>query len=64
MLNPFLYYLVLFRAYDLLPAQEAQPLNYTWPIVLVLLSAIMLHQRLRWYTSLASIARDVYQRRR
>jgi drug/metabolite transporter (DMT)-like permease len=52
-LNPFLYYLVLFRAYDLLPAQEAQPLNYTWPIVLVLLSAVVLHQRVRWYTWMA-----------
>ena len=47
LLNPFLYYLVLFRAYDLLPAQEAQPLNYTWPIVLVLLSIIFLRQRIR-----------------
>ena len=35
-LNPFLYYVVLFKAYSLLPAQEAQPLNYTWSIVLVL----------------------------
>ena len=47
LLNPFLYYLVLFRAYDLLPAQEAQSLNYTWPIVLVLLSIILLRQRIR-----------------
>ncbi len=47
LLNPFLYYVVLFRAYDLLPAQEAQPLNYTWPIVVVLLSAPMLGQRVR-----------------
>ncbi|MBN1447816.1 MAG: DMT family transporter [Bacteroidetes bacterium] len=47
LLNPFLYYLVLFRAYDLLPAQEAQPLNYTWPIVLVLLSILLLRQRVR-----------------
>lgn len=47
LINPFLYYLVLFRAYDLLPAQEAQPLNYTWPIVLVMFSVIFLHQRLR-----------------
>ena len=39
-LNPFLYYLVLFKAYSLLPAQVAQPLNYIWPIVLVLLAAI------------------------
>lgn len=55
-LNPFLYYLVLFRAYDLLPAQEAQPLNYTWPIVLVLLSALFLRQRLRGYTAAAMTA--------
>ncbi|MCB2204062.1 DMT family transporter [bacterium] len=47
LLNPFLYYIVLFRAYDLLPAQEAQPLNYTWPVVLVLLSAVLLRQPLR-----------------
>lgn len=46
-LNPFLYYVVLFQAYDLLPAQEAQPLNYTWPIMIVLLSAPMLGQRIR-----------------
>ena len=31
-LNPFLYHIVLFGAYDLLPAQQAQALNYTWPI--------------------------------
>ena len=45
-LNPCLYYLILFRAYDLLPAQEAQPLNMTWPIVLTLMSALILRQRL------------------
>ena len=43
-LNPFLYYLVLFEAYDRLPAQEAQPLNYTWPIVVVILSVPLLKQ--------------------
>jgi drug/metabolite transporter (DMT)-like permease len=46
LLNPFLYYLVLFRAYDLLPAQEAQPLNYTWAITLSLLSVPLLKQRI------------------
>ncbi|MEE8512085.1 MAG: DMT family transporter, partial [Acidiferrobacterales bacterium] len=45
-LNPFLYYTVLFKAYDLLPAQEAQPLNYTWAIMLALLSIPLLKQRL------------------
>lgn len=46
LLNPFLYYLVLFKAYSLLPAQEAQPLNYTWPIVLSIMSGIFLKQPL------------------
>ncbi|SDL12697.1 Permease of the drug/metabolite transporter (DMT) superfamily [Maridesulfovibrio ferrireducens] len=45
-LNPFLYYIVLFKAYDLLPAQEAQPLNYTWAITLSLLSIPLLGQKL------------------
>ncbi len=45
-LNPFVYYLVLFKAYDVLPAQEAQPLNWTWPIMLVLLSAVLLKQKI------------------
>ena len=43
--NPFLYYAVLFKAYELLPAQEAQPLNFTWPIVLVLLAIPILRQK-------------------
>ena len=37
LLNPVAYYLVLFKAYDLLPAQVAQPINYAWPIVLLIL---------------------------
>jgi drug/metabolite transporter (DMT)-like permease len=45
-LNPFLYYMVLLKAYTLLPAQLAQPLNYLWPVMLVLLSAPLLGQRL------------------
>jgi len=45
-LNPFLYYLVLFRAYSLLPAQVAQPLNMVWPIVLALLSVPLLGQKI------------------
>lgn len=46
LLNPVLYYLILFKAYDLLPAQEAQPLNYTWAIMLALLSVPLLGHRL------------------
>lgn len=45
-LNPFLYYVVLFQAYDLLPAQQAQPLNYTWAITLAILSVPLLGQRI------------------
>lgn len=45
--NPFLYYLVLFHAYDMLPAQQVQPLNYTWGILLALLSVPVLKQQLR-----------------
>ena len=45
-LNPFGYYLVLFQAYNLLPAQVAQPLNMIWPITLALLSAPLLKQKI------------------
>lgn len=44
LLNPVAYYLVLFKAYSLLPAQIAQPINYTWPIVLLVLLAIFARQ--------------------
>lgn len=46
LLNPFLYYAVLFKAYSLLPAQEAQPLNYIWAIMLVILSIPLLKQKI------------------
>ncbi|MDC7232055.1 MAG: DMT family transporter [Spirochaetales bacterium] len=45
LLNPVSYYLVLFYSYDLLPAQIAQPLNYTWPLMLVLLSMPLLKKK-------------------
>lgn len=45
-LNPFGYYLILFKAYSLLPAQVAQPLNMVWPITLALLSAPLLKQKI------------------
>ncbi|TAL71085.1 MAG: DMT family transporter [Bacteroidetes bacterium] len=47
LLNPFLYYLILFKAYSLLPAQMAQPLNYTWGIIVVLFSILILKQKIR-----------------
>ncbi len=46
LLNPFIYYLILFKSYSILPAQIAQPLNYTWPIMLVLLSIPFLKQKI------------------
>ena len=40
LLNPVAYYLILFSSYDYLPAQVAQPINYIWPIALLLLLSI------------------------
>lgn len=48
LLNPFAYYLVLLKAYSLVPAQVAQPLNYTWAVVIVIFSVIFLKQRITW----------------
>ncbi len=48
LLNPVAYYLILFKAYQILPAQVAQPLNMIWPIVLVLLAVPILRQRISW----------------
>jgi drug/metabolite transporter (DMT)-like permease len=47
LLNPLLYYLVLLHAYNVLRAQEAQVLNYTWAIVLSVFSIIFLKQKFR-----------------
>ncbi|WP_421917999.1 DMT family transporter [Marinifilum sp.] len=46
LLNPFLYYLVLLKVYEILPAQFALSLNYIWPISLVLLSIPLLKQKI------------------
>ncbi len=54
-LNPFLYYLILIKAYDLLPAQEAQPLNYTWALTLALLSIPLLGQKISFRDLLAGL---------
>ncbi len=48
LLNPVAYYLVLFKAYSILPAQVAQPLNMIWPIVLVIISIPLLKQKIGW----------------
>ncbi len=44
LLNPVAYYLLLFKSYDLLPAHVAQPVNYLWPIALLILLAVFTRQ--------------------
>ena len=46
LMNPFFYYIILFKAYTLLPAQIAQPLNFVWPIMIVVLSIPILKQKI------------------
>lgn len=46
LMNPAAYYLLLFQAYALLPAQVAQPVNYTWAIALSWLAVPLLGQRI------------------
>lgn len=53
LLNPIAYYLLLLHAYQLLPAQQAQAINYTWAIALALLAVPILGQRLHWRDLLA-----------
>jgi len=53
--NPFAYYLVLFKAYELLPAQEAQAINYTWALMLAYLSVIFLNQTLLRFDIIAGL---------
>lgn len=53
LINPFLYYLILLKAYQLLPAQVAQPLNMIWPIILVFLSVPVLKQKIKARSYLA-----------
>jgi len=50
LINPFVYYLILFKAYSILPAQEAQPINLTWPLIISILSVIFLKQKISFRT--------------
>ncbi len=52
-LNPYLYYLVLFKAYSILKAQVAQPLNYTWPITLSIFSVLFLKKKMKFINFLS-----------
>jgi len=53
LLNPVAYYIIIFKAYSLLPAQVAQPINMIWPIILVLLSVLFLGQKINWKSWIA-----------
>ncbi len=54
-MNPLVFYLLLFSAYDRLPAQQAQTINYTWAITLSLLSVPLLGQRINRIDFLAML---------
>ena len=51
-INPFVFYFVLIKAYDLLIAQEAMILNYSWPIVLSIFSVIFFKDKFSFKTIL------------
>jgi drug/metabolite transporter (DMT)-like permease len=53
LLNPLLFYIVLFFAYDLLLTQEAMVLNFTWPVTLTILSIFILKQHIGWKSIIA-----------
>ena len=57
LINPLAYYLILFKAYDLLPASQAQSINYSWAITLTIMAAIFLGQKIRkqdWFACVIS----------
>lgn len=54
-INPVLYYILLFGAYDLLPAQEAMAINYTWALTLAYLAVPFLGHRLKVMDGLAGL---------
>jgi drug/metabolite transporter (DMT)-like permease len=55
LINPLFYYIVLFKAYDLLPASQAQALNYSWAITLTLMAAFFLGQKIRRQDYIAAV---------
>ncbi|CAM4005634.1 aromatic amino acid exporter [Vibrio aerogenes CECT 7868] len=54
LINPLGYYLILFKAYALLPASQAQAINYSWAITLTIMAAIFLRQPIRHKDYLAA----------
>lgn len=55
LVNPFAYYLILFKAYELLPASQAQTINYSWAITLTFMAALVLGQKIRRQDYLAAL---------
>ena len=55
LINPVLYYILLFGAYDLLPAQEAMAINYTWALTMAYLAVPFLGHRLTLVDGLAGL---------
>jgi len=55
LLNPTLYYLLLFSAYARLPAQEAQAINYSWAIVMSILAVPLLGHRMTRVDAVAAV---------
>ena len=57
LINPLAYYVILFKAYALLPASQAQAINYSWAITLTLMAAVFLGQTIRkqdWFACVLS----------
>ncbi|MEN6455751.1 MAG: DMT family transporter [Prolixibacteraceae bacterium] len=46
LLNPVAYYLIILRSYELLPAQIAQPVNYSWTVFLLIVLAVYTSKRI------------------
>ncbi len=55
LINPLAYYLILFKAYALLPASQAQSINYSWAITLTFMAAVFLGQTIRKQDWLACV---------
>jgi drug/metabolite transporter (DMT)-like permease len=55
LINPLCYYLILFQAYKLLPASQAQSINYSWAITLTIMAAVFLKQKIRKQDYLAAL---------
>ena len=47
LVNPVAYYLLLFSAYHRLPAQEALAINYSWPLMLMVMACVVERRRPR-----------------